>query len=160
MPARARVARPIARGDVVLVPFPFTDLSATKRRPAVVLWADPARVDFVLAFISSREIRHAGVGEVSVLPTHPEFALTGLAAPSKIRTTKLVTLAAALVTRWLGRLGPLLLADLDRALVAALAINAVPYREEGRREERARLAALYAAGGVAALLADLGLSTG
>ena len=29
--------RPIARGDVVLVPFLFTDLSAAKRRPAIVL---------------------------------------------------------------------------------------------------------------------------
>ena len=49
--------------------------------------------------------------------------------------------------RWLGRLGPLLLADLDRALVIALGLNLVPYRDEGRREERTRLAALYAAGG-------------
>jgi mRNA interferase MazF len=157
---RGRVTRPITRGDVVLVPFPFTDLSVTKRRPAVVLWADAARVDFVLAFVSSREIRRAGAGEVPVLPTHPEFSLTGLATPSKIRATKLVTLSRAMLKRWLGRLGPLLLADLDRALVEALGINTVPYREEGRREERARLAALHGAGGAPSLLADLGLPAG
>ncbi len=156
MPGRGRVARPIARGDIVLVPFPFSDLTAAKRRPAVVLWAHPARVDFLLAFISSQRIRGSEVGDVPLLPTHPEFSLTGLAAPSKIRTTKLVTLSGALLRRWLGRLGPLLIADLDRALVTALGINAVPYREEGRRDERARLATLHAAGGTAALLADLG----
>jgi len=39
--------------------------------------------------------------------------------------------------------------------VTALGINMVPHREEGRREERARLKALHAAGGVDALVADL-----
>ena len=107
MPAARRIARPIARGDVVLVPFPFSDLSAGKRRPAVVLWAHPARVDFLLAFVSSQRLRSHEVGDVAVLPTHPEFTLTGLAVPSKIRTTKLVTLSGALLKRWLGRLGPL-----------------------------------------------------
>lgn len=105
---RSRAARPIARGDIVLVLFP----------------------------------------------------LTGISIPSKIHATKLVTLSRTLLPRWLGRLGPLLTADLDRALVAALSINTVPYREEGHRDERAQLAALYGAGGPAALLADLGLSAG
>lgn len=40
-----RVTRPLARGDIVLVAFSFTDLSTTKRCPALVLWADPARTD-------------------------------------------------------------------------------------------------------------------
>jgi mRNA interferase MazF len=156
MPGREHLTRVIGRGDIVLVPFPFTDLSATKRRPALVLWADPAGVDFVLAFVSSQRILGGHVGAVSLLPTHPEFSLTGLAAPSTVRTTKLVTLSATLLRRRLGRLGPLLTADLDRALVAGLGINTGPYREDGRRDERARLAALHAAGGSPALLADLG----
>lgn len=151
-----RVTRPLARGNIVLVAFPFTDLSTTKRRPALVLWADPAQTDFTLAFISS-QLGQPGVGETVILPTHPEFSLTGLSTPSKIRATKLVTLARTLLMRWLGRIGPLLTADVDRALVSGLSINIASYREEGGREERARLVALYRAGRTAALLADLGL---
>ena len=157
-PPRQQATRPVARGDIVLVPFPFTDLSTTKRRPAVVLAVEPTQADVTLAFISSQQIGSLGVGETALLSTHPEFALTGLTVPSKIRATKLVTLSRALLRRWLGQLGPLLIADLDRALIAALSINTVPYREEGRRDERLRLMRLHHAGGTAALLADLELT--
>ena len=61
-----------------------------------------------------------------------------------------------MLRRWLGRLGPLLGADLDRALVASFGINTVPYREEGRLAVRERLRALERAGGVRAVAADLG----
>ena len=151
--------RPLTRGDLILVAFPFTDLSTSKLRPAVVLSLDAAHVDVTLAFVSSQRIGHGGVGEVALLPTHPEFALTGLAAPSTIRAGKIVTLARSMIRRWLGRLGALLSADLDRALVAALGVNTVPHQEEGRRQARTRLAALHAAGGTRALLADLGVGS-
>ena len=57
---RSEAIRPVARGDIVLVSFPFSDLSATKRRPAAVLWADPAQADFTLAFISSSAASESG----------------------------------------------------------------------------------------------------
>lgn len=149
--------RPLVRGDVVLALFPFTDLSISKRRPAVIVGVDPVHNDYTLCFISSQDITLLGVGDFTVLPTHPEFAQTGLSVPSKIRAGKLVTLSRALMTRWLGRLGPGLTADLDHALVIALGINPIPYREEGRHAERGRLISLHAAGGVSAVLEDLGL---
>ncbi len=155
---QAGPARPLGRGDIVLVPFPFADRSAQKLRPAVVLHADRRHGEVVLAFITSRGTAQSEPDEVAILPGHPEFAMTGLVASSKIRAAKLATLAAALLRRWLGRLGPLLGADLDRALAAALAIDTAPFRESGRRDERARLAQLHQAGGPAALLSDLGLA--
>ena len=45
------------RGDVVLVPFPFTDLSSTKQRPALVVSADhlnATRDDLLVAAITSQ----------------------------------------------------------------------------------------------------------
>ena len=97
-----------------MIPFPFTDLSTAKRRPAVVVGAS-SDCDCILAFITSRPLSIAREAAVSVFPTHPEFALTGLAVPSTIRPSKRVTLSVTLARRWLGRLGPLLTADLDRA---------------------------------------------
>jgi hypothetical protein len=45
-------------GDVVVVPFPFTDLQASKRRPAVVL-AKFARGDLLICQITSRSESHS-----------------------------------------------------------------------------------------------------
>ena len=44
------------KGDVVVVPFPFSDLSEAKRRPALVI-ADLAGDDFVLCQITSRNVK-------------------------------------------------------------------------------------------------------
>lgn len=46
------------RGDIVLVSFPFTDLSSSKRRPALVISPDPFNEqgqDVVLVAITSQE---------------------------------------------------------------------------------------------------------
>jgi mRNA interferase MazF len=45
------------KGDVVVVPFPFSDLSEAKRRPALVI-ADLAGDDFVLCQITSQTEEH------------------------------------------------------------------------------------------------------
>lgn len=150
--------RPLARGDVVLALFPFTDLTNAKRRPGIIVGTDPVQNDFTLAFVSSQQIASLGAGDFALLPTHPEYTLTGLRLPSKVRAGKLVTLSRSLLTRWLGHLGPALTAELDQALTGALRLNLVPYREEGRRLERGRLADLHTIGGTPALLADLGLA--
>jgi hypothetical protein len=47
------LTRRFHKGDVVLVPFPFTDLSAAKLRPVVIRSPDPEGPDFVVAYVSS-----------------------------------------------------------------------------------------------------------
>ena len=50
-------------GDVVVVPFPFTDLQSSKRRPAVVLAAF-ARGDLLICQITSRSESHPTAADV------------------------------------------------------------------------------------------------
>jgi len=58
------VARFVA-GDVVVVPFPFTDLASTKVRPAVVL-ATSTRDDILLCQITSKGTGHPEAVEVKM----------------------------------------------------------------------------------------------
>jgi mRNA interferase MazF len=93
------------KGDIVLVPFPFTDLSQTKLRPAIVLWADSTGDDITLCFVSSQRIDTLAIGEFLLDATDPEFTSTGLKTSSKVRVTRIVTVERKLIVRRLGELG-------------------------------------------------------
>jgi mRNA interferase MazF len=86
------MARPLHQGDVVLVPFPFADLTGQKLRPAVIISADPQGPDLTLAFITSVLTNRSPRGaEVALSRSDPEFGVTGLKGDSLIRLDKLVT---------------------------------------------------------------------
>jgi len=113
----------IRRGDVVLVPFPFTDLTATKVRPAVVVSADPQGEDVTLAFISSVVARvQLGATDLVIEPENPDFARTGLNRASMLRMAKLLTLSRAMILRRLGTLSPDLQKKADGCLKRALGL--------------------------------------
>ena len=105
-------------GDIVLVPFPFTDQSTSKRRPAVVV-SSPAyhreRPDLILMAVTSQIPPAAGVGEVTVR----EWQAAGLLKPSAIKPV-VTTVERALVIRRLGRLTDQDREALKRALQAIL----------------------------------------
>jgi mRNA interferase MazF len=113
----------ISKGDILLVPFPFTDLSETKLRPAVVLWVDGRGQDVTLCFISSQLIDQVTSDEFVIFKNDAEFAQTGLKADSKVRVARLVTLERLLLQRRLGRLGSQYLQRLDQCLIHAFQIN-------------------------------------
>lgn len=89
-------------GDIVLVPFPFTDLSATKRRPAIVISSSSyhrERADLVIMAVTS-QVRPAGsIGEVQV----KDWKSAGLLKPSVIKPV-ITTIEHTLVIRRLGQL--------------------------------------------------------
>jgi mRNA interferase MazF len=107
----------LSKGDIVLVTFPFTDLSQTKLRPAVVLWVDSAGNDLTLCFISSQNITSCSPEEFAINPSDPEFAGTGLKVASKIRLARIVTLERNLVTRCIGKLGINQIKQLNNVLI-------------------------------------------
>lgn len=86
-------------GDVVEVPFPFTDLSSSKKRPAVVL-ADVGMNDWVLCELTSS--RRSLPGDVPV--TNNDMQSGRLDRNSWARVSRLHTLSARLFVRHFGRL--------------------------------------------------------
>ena len=95
------------RGKVVLVPFPFDDLRATKVRPAVCL-TDPVgpHRHVIMAFISSRTPADLLETDLILNSGQADFAMTGLRMTSTIRLHRLMTVTTALVRRELGGLSP------------------------------------------------------
>ena len=80
------------KGDVVVVPFPFSDLSAAKRRPALVL-SSMKKGDLILCEITSRKPEDEYA--VSLVPA--DFSASGLKHNSSVRPNKLFTADASIV---------------------------------------------------------------
>ena len=94
-------------GEVVLIPFPFSDLSQSKLRPAVCL-APVGRGDWVLCQVTSN-----AYGDPSALPlAAADFVAGGLRMTSFARPGKLFTASAGLVVRSVGMLNPVALGRL------------------------------------------------
>ena len=90
-------------GDLLLVPFPFTDQSDTKKRPAVVV-SSPAyhkeRSDLILMAVTSQVKALPRAGEALVA----DWKGAGVLKPSLLKPI-LFTLDRGLVLRLLGKLG-------------------------------------------------------
>ncbi|AGY57272.1 type II toxin-antitoxin system PemK/MazF family toxin [Gloeobacter kilaueensis] len=112
----------VSKGDIVLVPFPFTDLSQTKVRPAVTLWSDVAGADVLLCFITSQPGDPLAF-ELLLDPQDSEFPLTGLQVRSRLRVTRMATIERRLLRRRLGKLGEQMLQRLDASLKQALQLS-------------------------------------
>jgi len=89
----------LAAGSVVLVPFPFSDLSQSKIRPALVL-ADAGRGDWILCQITSK----AYADERALRLQADDFAAGGLQVTSYIRQGKLFTAHEGLMIESVGQL--------------------------------------------------------
>ncbi len=99
----------MAKGDIVLVTFPFTDLSGTKLRPTVVLFE--TSLDLTLSFITTQTAWQ----EPTDVLLHPS-SLNGLRKSSLIRTNKIATLDRSLAQGLLGRLNQAEIVQLDSKL--------------------------------------------
>jgi len=87
------------KGDVVVVPFPFSDLTSSKRRPALVLAKSGAR-DFVLSQITSRGVGDQHAVEIDAT----DFDAGGLSVASNVRPNRLFTAEASIIAYKAGNL--------------------------------------------------------
>lgn len=112
------------RGTVVLTPFPFTDLTAQKVRPAVVLSrSDRADGDVLLAFITSHRGQAMSPAELLITSNDADFSTIGLKVDSVVRLDKIVTLHRSVLLGELGELPQRLLRELDERLRYALELS-------------------------------------
>ncbi|HLF31059.1 MAG TPA: type II toxin-antitoxin system PemK/MazF family toxin [Xanthomonadales bacterium] len=89
-------------GDVVLVPFPFTDQSGGKKRPAVIVSSsgyNTSRRDLVIMAITSQVRMPLGFGE----STLADWQAAGLIKPSVLKPV-FTTIEQGLVVRTMGTL--------------------------------------------------------
>lgn len=99
----------MSKGTIVLVPFPFTDLSGNKVRPCVVLYEQKNGEDCILAFISSLKQSRLGAFEFKIKATKAN----GLKIDSVVKTDKIATLQQKIILGELGRVEPALMKILD-----------------------------------------------
>ena len=89
-------------GDVILVPFPFTDGSSSKKRPAIVISSDDydrSKPDVILIAVTSQVNIELQFGEILVT----DWSAAGLLKPSIIKPV-IATVEKNLVIRKLGEL--------------------------------------------------------
>lgn len=104
------------RGDVILVPFPNSNLMSAKTRPALIVQRNDLRTglaQLIVAMISSNLQRANHPSRVTVRLANPEGRQSGLLSDSVVMTDNLATITEAVITR---RIGTLPMSDVDAAL--------------------------------------------
>lgn len=101
------------KGDIILVPFPFTDLLGNKKRPALVLINSPE--DVTVSFITT-QFQWKSEFDVEIKPTPKN----GLKRKSLIRLNKLATLDKEIVLGKLGNLQKYVINEINQKLINIL----------------------------------------
>ena len=90
------------KGKVVLIPFPFTDLTTAKLRPALVIYE--GKRDVIVAFISSKISSESSDADILITKERAGFKRTGLKVDSVVRLDKIATVLKDLIVGELGEL--------------------------------------------------------
>ena len=91
-------------GQIVLTPFPHTDLSGAKLRPVLMLRRASRYDEWLVCMVSSKlDQAEAGFDEV-LATTDGDFAASGLKAPSVLRRSRLAVLDGVLLVGSIGNI--------------------------------------------------------
>jgi mRNA interferase MazF len=107
------------RWDIVVVPFPYSDQFAEKRRPALVVSSDKFNRKHGLLWVSmiTSASKAPWDGDVAIVPSHQ----MGLPSPSMVRTAKIATIEPSRVLRVAGRIDKPTTTQVQRELLNAIA---------------------------------------
>ena len=103
------------KGDIVVISFPFSNLTASKRRPALVI-AQASDSELILAQITSRSFRDRFAVELS----SNDFSVGNLNVLSFIRTNKLFTVEDSLISYKAGHLKQEKLSEVVNSVIAII----------------------------------------
>jgi mRNA interferase MazF len=101
------------KGDIVLIPFPFTDLSGIKNRPALILIDSDE--DITVSFITT-QLKWLEKFDVRLEPSNEN----GLKKASLIRLSKITTIDKELVIGKLGQLTDSEIEEVNHGLIGLL----------------------------------------
>jgi mRNA interferase MazF len=101
------------KGDIVVVPFPFSDLTGSKRRPAMVLKDLPGD-DIILCQITSQQHNDS----YSVEITAADFTTGTLPVVSNIRPTRIFTADKNIIVRKAGTLNAMITKKITSILIS------------------------------------------
>lgn len=108
-------------GAVVLIPFPFSDLTQAKMRPAIVL-ADAGRNDWILCQVTSKSYSDPGAIQIDA----NSFVTGSLRVTSYARPGKLFTANQSLMAHQVGVLQSQVAAKIIEAIVTMLRAGIAP----------------------------------
>lgn len=110
-------------GDFILVPFPNSDLTSGKLRPALVLYEDANENEVTIAYISSKIPLILSPCDVLVKKGTHSFEESGLMMNSVIKLNKIASIKSYLVAGLLGSADESLRAEVDGAIDICLKIK-------------------------------------
>lgn len=101
------------KGDVVVLPFPFSDLSASKKRPALVLAPVQTHQDVILCMITSKATQDSSAVAIRA----EDFSDGRLPQESYARPNRLFTADATIILRTAGKLSEAKVAEVVAEVV-------------------------------------------
>lgn len=104
------------KGDIIVIPFPFTDLTGSKLRPVVVLIETD--YDLTVSFITT-QIKWKDPSDIELSPS----LSNGIKKPSLVRVSKISTIDKSLALGKLGTLAPTQITELNIKLREVLQLN-------------------------------------
>lgn len=105
------------RGTIVLVPFPFTDLSGQKVRPAIIISNQSKSADVVVLFITT-QVKNKFPFTVPIIPSDKN----GLKSKSLVICNKIATLDRAVILGELGEIDKTTLHEIETEIKKVLGL--------------------------------------
>ena len=90
------------KGKIILIPVPYTDLTAAKLRPSLVIFE--GRRDLIVAAITSKMLNVVPEWDVFISAEDLEFYKTGLKVSSVLKLTKISTVRKDLAEGEIGKI--------------------------------------------------------